>query len=62
MLEGLANILLRNHMDGILTEYKKLKIGKYEFPFSSCASLFNDEIYSEYRKQDNGDEEYRLNE
>ncbi len=61
MLEGLANILLRNHMDGILTEYKKMKIGKYEFPFSSCASLFADEIYSEFLKNDNGEEERKLN-
>lgn len=62
MLEGLANILLRNHMDGILTEYKKMKIGKYEFPFSSCASLFADEIYSEFSRTDNGEEERKLNE
>lgn len=62
MLDGLANILLRNHMDGILTEYKKMKIGKYEFPLSSCASLFRDEVYSEFRKNDNnGEEERKLN-
>lgn len=62
MLDGLANILLRNHMDGILTEYKKMKIGKYEFPFSSCASLFADEVYSEFARKDNGENEGRLNE
>lgn len=62
MLEGLANILLRNHMDGILTEYKKMKIGKYEFPFSSCEQLFADEIYSEFAREHNGEESRKLNE
>lgn len=62
MLEGLANILLRNHMDGILTEYKKMKIGKFEFPFSSCEQLFADEIYSEFAREHNGDETRKLSE
>lgn len=62
MLEGLANILLRNHMDGILTEYKKMKIGKYEFPFSSCEQLFADDIYSEFAREHNGEENRKLSE
>ena len=60
MLDGIANILLRNHMDGILTEYKKMKIGKYEIPISVCASLFGDELYSERPYIDNGEERTRM--
>ena len=60
MLNGLANILLRNHMDGILTEYKKMKIGKYEIPISACASLFGNEVYSERPVLDNGEEKTRM--
>lgn len=60
MLNGLSNILLRNHMDGILTEYKKMKIGKHEIPISVCASMFGNELYSEREKIDNGEEKTRL--
>ena len=61
MLDGLANIILRPNMDGLLTDYQKMKIGKYEIPISSCASLFSDELYSERPKIDNGEEELRMN-
>lgn len=60
MLDGLANIILRPNMDGLLTDYQKMKIGKYEIPISSCASLFSDEIYSERPKIDNGEEQARM--
>lgn len=60
MLDGLANIILRPNMDGLLTDYQKMKIGKYEIPISSCASLFSDEIYSERPKIDNGEEQMRM--
>ena len=60
MLDGLANILLRNHMDGVLTEYKKMKIGKYEIPISVCASMFGNELYSEREKMDNGEGRTRM--
>lgn len=62
MLDGLANIILRrNGGDGaILTEYQKMKIGKYEIPLSSCASLLGDEFYSERPKLDNGEEESKM--
>lgn len=57
MLDGLSNIILRNHIDdGILTEYKKMKIGKYEIPLSVCASALGNEFYSEREKIDNGEE------
>lgn len=57
MLDGIGNILLRNHMDGILTEYQKMKTGKYEIPLSACSSLLDDEVYSKRPKVDNGEEE-----
>lgn len=60
MLDGIGNILLRNHMDGILTEYKKMKMGVYEIPLSACASILSDEVYSERPKIDNGEEEQRM--
>lgn len=60
MLDGVGNILLRNHMDGIQTEYQKMKTGKYEIPLSACTSLFGDEFYSERPKIDNGEEESRM--
>ena len=60
MLDGLANILLRNHYDGVLTEYKMMKIGKYEIPMSVCAALFGDEIYSERPMSDNGESVSRM--
>lgn len=55
MLDGIGNILLRNHYDGVLTEYKKMKIGKYEIPISSCASMLGDEYYAERPVVDNGE-------
>ena len=60
MLDGIANILLRNHMDGIMTEYKEMKIGKYEIPLSACASLFGEEVYSERPLVDNGEARSRV--
>ena len=60
MLEGLANIILRPDMSGLLTEYQKMKIDKYEIPLSSCASLLEDKLYSRWAKKDNGEEEQRL--
>ena len=57
MLDGIANILLRNHMDGIMTEYKEMKVGKYEIPLSVCAPLLGDELYSERPYSDNGETE-----
>lgn len=60
MLEGLANIILRPDMSGLLTEYQKMKIEKYEIPFSSCASMLEDEMYSRRAKKDNGEEDSKL--
>ena len=60
MLEGLANIILRPDMSGLLTEYQKMKIAKYEIPISSCASMLNDELYARRDKKDNGEEKERL--
>lgn len=60
MLDGLANIILRPNMNGLLTDYQKMKIGKYEIPISSCASLFSDEIYSGRPKIDNGEEQIKM--
>lgn len=55
MLEGLGNIILRPNMSGMLTEYQKMKIEKYEIPISACGSLFDDEMYSRRSKKDNGE-------
>ena len=60
MLDGLANIILRPNMSGMITEYKKMKIGKYEIPFSACTSEISGEIYSEYIKKDNGEASTRM--
>ena len=60
MLEGLANIILRPDMSGLLTEYQKMKIDKYEIPLSSCASIIDDELYSKRAKVDNGEEQAKL--
>ena len=60
MLDGLANIILRPNMDGLLTDYQKMKIGKYEIPFSSCDSGTNDEVYSARPNVDNGEEQERM--
>ena len=60
MLEGLANIILRPDMSGLLTEYQKMKIAKYEIPLSSCASILEDELYSRHVKKDNGEEMEKL--
>ena len=60
MLEGIANILLRNHMDGIMTEYKEMKIGKYEVPLSACDSLLGEELYSGRPHVDNGESQNRV--
>ena len=60
MLDGLANIILRPNMSGLLTEYQKMKIAKYEIPISSCASLLEDEVYSRRTKKDNGEEQQKL--
>ena len=60
MLEGLANIILRPDMSGLLTEYQKMKIAKYEIPLSSCVSTMEDEVYSRRAKKDNGEEQERL--
>ena len=62
MLEGLANIILRPNMKGLMTEYQKMKIGKYEIPISSFGSMFNDELYSKRTNIDNGEEEERIKE
>lgn len=62
MLEGLANIILRPNMKGLLTEYQKMKIGKYEIPISSFVSAFNDELYSRRTNIDNGEEEAKIKE
>lgn len=55
MLEGLANIILRPNMRGLLTEYQKMKIGKYEIPASAFGSLLDDEMYSQRRSVDSGE-------
>ena len=60
MLEGLANIILRPDMSGLLTEYQKMKIAKYEIPLSSCASVLEDTLYSRHVKKDNGEEMEKL--
>lgn len=60
MLEGLANIILRPDMSGLLTEYQKMKIAKYEIPLSSCVSAMEDEVYSRRAKKDNGEEQKKL--
>ena len=60
MLEGLANIILRPNMSGLLTEYQKMKIAKYEIPLSSCASILEDTLYSRHVKKDNGEEQEKL--
>ena len=60
MLEGLANIILRPDMSGLMTEYQKMKIEKYEIPLSACSSVIDDEMYSKYVKQDNGEERSKL--
>ena len=60
MLDGLANIILRPDMSGLLTEYQKMKIAKYEIPLSSCASAMEDEVYSRRTKKDNGEEQKKL--
>lgn len=60
MLEGLANIILRPDMSGLLTEYQKMKIAKYEIPLSSCASILEDTLYSRHVKKDNGEEKEKL--
>lgn len=60
MLEGLANIILRPDMSGLLTEYQKMKIEKYEIPISACSSILDDEMYSKYVKKDNGEEQSKL--
>ena len=59
-LGGLANIILRPNMDGVLTDYQKMKIGKYEIPFTSCSSETNDEIFSNRPVVDNGEEKARM--
>ena len=60
MLEGLANIILRPNMSGLLTEYQKMKIAKYEIPLSSCSSMLEDTLYSRHVKKDNGEEQEKL--
>lgn len=60
MLEGLANIILRPNMSGLLTEYQKMKIEKYEIPLSSCASAMEDTLYSRHVKKDSGEEISRI--
>lgn len=60
MLEGLANIILRPDMSGLLTEYQKMKIAKYEIPLSSCAPILEDTLYSRHVKKDNGEEKEKL--
>lgn len=60
MLDGLANMILRPNMDGLLTDYQKMKIGKYEIPFSSCDSETNDGVYSQRPNIDNGEEQERM--
>ena len=62
MLEGLANIILRPNMKGLLTEYQKMKIEKYEIPISALGSLLDDELYSKRNRLDNGEEETRIKE
>ena len=62
MLEGLANIILRPNMKGLLTEYQKMKIEKYEIPISALGSLLDDELYSQRNRLDNGEEETRIKE
>lgn len=60
MLEGLANIILRPDMSGLLTEYQKMKIEKYEIPISACSSLIDDEMYSKYVRRDSGEEKSKV--
>lgn len=60
MLEGLANIILRPNMKGLLTEYQKMKIEKYEIPISALGSLLDDELYSKRSRLDNGEEKTRI--
>lgn len=62
MLNGLANIILRPDMSGLLTEYQKMKIQKYEIPYSSCSSLMDDEVYGRRSKVDAGEAEAQLRE
>lgn len=60
MLEGLANIILRPNMQGLLTEYQKMKIAKYEIPISALGSVMDDEVYSRRSRIDNGEEDLRI--
>ena len=60
MLDGLANIILRPNMDGLITEYQKMKTAKYEIPISSCESVLDDEFYSRRSTRDNGEEGERI--
>lgn len=60
MLEGLANIILRPNMKGLLTEYQKMKIEKYEIPISALGTLLDDALYSQRSHVDNGEEETRI--
>jgi hypothetical protein len=60
MLEGLANIILRPNMSGLITEYQKMKTAKYEIPISSCESMLDDALYSRRSRLDSGEEAERI--
>lgn len=62
MLDGLANIILRPNMSGLITEYQKMKTARYEIPISSCESILDDELYSRRSTRDNGEERERIKE
>ena len=59
MLDGCANAILRPNMSGILTDYQKMKMRKYEIPMSSCGSEVESLLYSQRPVIDNGEESDR---
>lgn len=60
MLDGCANAILRPDMNGIITDYQKMKTGRYEIPISSYSSETEDTVYSQRRLIDNGEEASRV--
>lgn len=58
MLDGCANAILRPNMSGILTDYQKMKMRKYEIPMSSCGSEVEGLLYSQRPVVDNGEESH----
>ena len=60
MLDGLANIILRPNMTGLMSEYQKMKKDKYEIPISSFDGMLDDTLYSRRGKTDNGEQAERV--